>query len=130
MDERTVEVLVLGECRNTSAALDHVRHALATTNVAADVRLVRIESEIDARRNRFLGSPTVRVEGIDVESTAAARDDYGMQCRLYSVAGHFESAPPVAWIVAALRSSTLQAANASSTADDLCPRGEGGDLCP
>ena len=36
----------------------------------ARIVLIRVESEEDAKKLRFLGSPTVRVDGVDVDQTA------------------------------------------------------------
>jgi hypothetical protein len=98
-----VDVLVFDGCPNIEATLERARGAIAAANVVADVQLVRVANDDQARQLRFLGSPTVRVDGTDVDPAAVPRDDFGMQCRLYAVDGRFESAPPLAWIVAALR---------------------------
>ena len=103
MSKADVEVLIFEGCPHLDVAMERVREAATRLDVAADVRIVRIENEEQAKELRFLGSPTVRVGGADVEPGAGQRDDYALQCRVYSVAGHFEGAPPVDWIVAALR---------------------------
>jgi hypothetical protein len=100
---RKVEVLVFEGCPNVETTLAQVRAALASTNEAADVSVVLVESDEAAARLRFLGSPTVRVDGVDVESSAGARDDYGLQCRVYSIDGRLRGAPPADWIASALR---------------------------
>ena len=43
----------------------------------------RVETIGDAERERFLGPPSVRVDGYDIEPGADARTDYGLKCRLY-----------------------------------------------
>jgi hypothetical protein len=103
MNERRVEVLVFDGCPNVDATIARAREAVAATNVHAEVQLVRVESDEAAKRLRFLGSPTVRVDGVDVDGSASHRDDFGLQCRIYSVGGRLEGAPPTAWIAAALR---------------------------
>lgn len=100
---KTVEVLFFGGCPHIEVAAAHARDAIARTGVDAEVRLVRIEREADASRLRFLGSPTVRVDGRDVDASATDRTDFGFQCRVYSVDGHLAGAPPAVWIEAALR---------------------------
>ena len=71
--------------------------------LTADVNLVRVASEEDARRRRFLGSPTVRVGGRDVEPEAGERRDFGLKCRLYRTADGLTGLPSDEWILAALR---------------------------
>ena len=100
---KTVEVLYFDGCPNVEVAADQARRAIDGAGTPAEVRLVRIEGDEDAIRRRFLGSPTIRVDGVDVDQTAAARTDYGLQCRVYWVRGSLAGEPPVAWIEAALR---------------------------
>jgi hypothetical protein len=106
MTTKRVEVLVFDGCPNGAAAVERAREAIAQTNVTADLCVVRVESDDMARRLQFPGSPTVRVDGVDVEPAVAVerqREDYGLQCRVYEVAGRLQGAPPAEWIAAALR---------------------------
>ena len=113
MTERRVEVLVFDGCPNVDAALAGARAAVEAESTRAAVRLVHVESEEDARSLRFLGSPSVRVDGVDVDPTAKRRDDYGIQCRLYTVRGRLQGAPPTDWIVSALRGGATHSIDAS-----------------
>jgi hypothetical protein len=108
MGTKKVDVLFFEGCPNLELALERVRKAIQDADVPADLRIVRVESEDDAKRQRFLGSPTVRVDGVDVERSACDRDDFGLQCRLYSVAGRYQGTPPVDWIADALRGAAVE----------------------
>ncbi len=108
MRAKQVEVLVFAGCPNFEPALETTREAIASADVPADLRVVQVESEDAARRLRFLGSPTVRVDGADVEPATRGREAFGLQCRLYSVAGRLQGAPPVDWIAAALRAPAVE----------------------
>ncbi len=66
----------------------------------------RVESVEDAERERFLGSPTLRVNGRDVDRSATQRSDYGLKCRLYHTESGIVAAPPNEWVLRALRSSS------------------------
>lgn len=69
-----------------------------------DVELESVASPEVAEAERSLGSPTVRVNGENVDSGAGGEVDYAMQCRLYRTdAGQ---APPDAWIRRALEGET------------------------
>jgi hypothetical protein len=70
--------------------------------VGAELTLRRVETPQEAEVERFLGSPTVRVDGADVDPAAAARADYGMTCRIFRVDGRQSPTPPEEWIRAAL----------------------------
>ena len=98
----TIEVLYFDGCPNHEALLPHLHELLATVGVHATIALRRVETIEDAERERFLGSPTVRVDGRDVDPGSDARDDYGMKCRLYATDEGIRGTPPDAWILNAL----------------------------
>lgn len=125
MNARHVEVMVFDGCPNIDVALERARAAVTSANVQADVRVVRVESDEEARRLRFLGSPTVRVDGADIDPTAIGRDDFGLQCRIYSVGGRLEGAPPAEWIVSALRGEVPQGGAAPPQGSACCAPPEG-----
>ena len=55
---------------------------------------------------RFPGSPTVRVDGRDIDPTFTDPADYTPRCRLYRTSTGLRGLPERDWIVAALRSSS------------------------
>jgi len=59
-----IEVLYSPECPHYVAALQLVHEILAETGITAQVELMRVETEEEARRLEFIGSPTVRVDGV------------------------------------------------------------------
>jgi hypothetical protein len=63
---------------------------------SVSVRLVPVETDDDARRLGFLGSPTVRIDGEDVDPEGKGAEHVGLQCRLYPGEGRLEGIPPVA----------------------------------
>jgi hypothetical protein len=58
-----------------------------------------------AQRMRFLGSPTVRVDGVDVEPHAEQRHDYVQACRVYRTDAGFAGQPQESWIRDALKTA-------------------------
>jgi hypothetical protein len=68
--------------------------------------LCRITDDCAARQERFLGSPTVRVNGRDVEPNAEQRTDYGTKCRLYRTPAGLSGQPQEEWLRAALYPKT------------------------
>jgi hypothetical protein len=61
------------------------------------IELRRVESDQAARANRFLGSPTLRIDGADVDPGAAGRGDFGLKCRLDRTAAGLSPTPPDEW---------------------------------
>lgn len=98
----TVELLYFDGCPNYEALLPRLRELLERADVDSELELHRVDSAEEARRLRFLGSPTVRVDGCDVEVGAPDRDDFGLQCRLYRTAAGLVGSPPNEWIAAAI----------------------------
>ena len=64
--------------------------------------LREVSDDEDARRERFLGSPTIRIHGRDIEPGAAHRRDYGLKCRIYQTPHGLSGIPPEQWILDAL----------------------------
>jgi hypothetical protein len=88
-----VEVLFLPGCPKYQAAARSVHEALVRSGASEEIELTRIATAEDAERRRFLGSPTVRVDGRDVDPGAGDRDDFGLKCRLYRSAAGTAGAP-------------------------------------
>ena len=105
----TIEVLYFDDCPSHERLLPTVRTLAA--QAGAELALRRVETPEEAEAQRFLGSPTVRVNGVDVDPGAAERGDYGMKCRIYRHDGRQSPVPPERWIRAALR----DAANAATS---------------
>src|SRR2546427_4587434 len=70
------------------------------------LELRRVESPEAAEAEHFLGSPTVRVDGEDVDPGAGERTDYGLKCRLYRSEESASGGPPPGWIRSALARSS------------------------
>jgi hypothetical protein len=97
-----IEVLYFDGCPNHAAVLARLRELLARRDEQPVIELVRVDSDDDARAHRFLGSPTVRIDGADIEPDAAERTDYGLKCRLYRTAAGLAGMPDEAELAAAL----------------------------
>lgn len=97
-----VELLYFEGCPSYEKLLPRL-HALLDEVGARDALTLRqVEGDDAAVAERFLGSPTVRVEGRDVDPGAAERDDFGLKCRLYRTEAGLEHTPPDGWIRDAL----------------------------
>lgn len=97
-----VELLYFDGCPNHDAALPRLRQHLADAGISERIERILIRDDQDARRHRFLGSPTIRINGEDVEPGAQDRDDYGMKCRLFVTSDGAHGTPPDEWIAGAL----------------------------
>jgi hypothetical protein len=98
----TIDLLTVADCPHTQLTLEVLHRLLAERNIRATIHHVVVTDVSMAQRLRFSGSPTVRVNGRDVESTQHATE-YGLACRVYRHGGTLSGVPPAALIEAALR---------------------------
>jgi len=96
---RKVSVLYFAGCPNHRPTAERVRSIVAERGLDAEVEEVELTTPDDAERLRFLGSPTVQVDGVDIEAAARRRTDYAMSCRLYTTP---DGLPSCELLVAAL----------------------------
>jgi MerT mercuric transport protein len=88
-----IEILYFDDCPNHRPAVERVHEILAEERISAPVTEVKVADLPAAQRTGFLGSPTIRVNGLDVEPAARAARDYGVMCRTYEVNGRREGLP-------------------------------------
>jgi len=97
-----VEIFYFEGCPGHAAAAELVARVVKDAALNVEVRHVEVANAVAAEQLRFLGSPTVRVDGVDVDPDADQRHDFAMQCRVYSVNGRLQNAPRREWIERAL----------------------------
>ena len=77
-----IEVLYIPDCPHHRSTVERVRHVLASQSLADEVCEVPVTTEGEAQSLDFPGSPTVRVNGRDVEPNRTFAPSFG--CRLYA----------------------------------------------
>jgi hypothetical protein len=97
-----VEILYFEGCPNHAAARALVERVAAELQVEPEIDLVEVPDVGVAARLRFLGSPTVRVDGRDVEPGAEERRDFVFSCRVYRSERGLAGLPDEVWIRRAL----------------------------
>lgn len=97
-----VEVLYFDGCPNHEALLPRLHELLAHAGIETEIELRRVEDRETAEHQQFLGSPTLRINGVDVDPSAATRCDYGLKCRLFATPDGLRGTPADEWILAAL----------------------------
>ena len=73
-----MEILHTEGCGNWRSARDAVRRVAAEIGVDIDLTDTVVDSPEAAEALRFVGSPTVRVHGHDVQPDAEQRTDYSL----------------------------------------------------
>jgi hypothetical protein len=97
-----VEILYFDGCPNHEATRELVERVATEFAVHAQPELVEVPDGEAARALRFLGSPTVRVDGRDVEPGAEDRTEYVLACRVYQGEHGFSGLPDERWVREAL----------------------------
>src|SRR5215216_7322822 len=69
-----------------------LRQVLAEEGIEADIELVAVNSDEEAWRLRFPGSPTIRVDGRDPFPTPE-REDWRLGCRVYATLEGLKGSP-------------------------------------
>ena len=77
-----IEVLYIPDCPHHQATVERVRNVLASESVLDEVCEVPVTTEVEAQSLGFPGSPTVRVNGRDIESDRTVTPVFA--CRLYA----------------------------------------------
>jgi len=89
-----VEILYFSGCPNRVPAVDSVREVLQQEGTPADMVEVEVRDTAAAQQVGFLGSPTIRIDGLDVEPAARAARAFGIMCRTYIEGGRCAGVPP------------------------------------
>ncbi|MDG7008275.1 MAG: DUF2703 domain-containing protein [Nitrososphaerota archaeon] len=90
---KTVELLCFERCPTYKTTLRDLEEIVNKEALDVRVVLTRVDSDDDAKRLRFLGSPTVRVDGVDIDQTARGSSHFGLRCRVYRVDGRALDTP-------------------------------------
>ncbi|MEQ1949520.1 MAG: mercuric transporter MerT family protein [Bryobacteraceae bacterium] len=98
-----IEVLYFDGCPHYKPAVNLVLDVLEEEQVSAHVAEVNVADRETAQATAFLGSPSIRVEGLDVEPEARGVRDYGISCRTYVNNGLVEGLPSRELIRRAIR---------------------------
>ena len=97
-----VEILYFDGCPNHEPARALVERLASELRVEPEIELVEVADPEAAATLRFLGSPTVRVDGVDVEPGAEERRDFAFSCRIYRSDDGASEQPTEGWVREAL----------------------------
>ena len=97
-----IELLWFEGCLNHEAAGVMIREVLAELAVEAAVVRVEVPDEETGNRVCFPGSPTIRVDGEEIEPGWERCLDCTPRCRVYLTPSGFAGLPPREWLRAAV----------------------------
>ena len=98
-----IGIFFIEGCPGVLPAAKHIKEVIAEESIDAEISLILIETPEDARQLHFTGSPTVRINGIDIETNIKDIKDYALRSRLYTVDGKNSDYPSKDMIRAAIK---------------------------
>lgn len=100
-----VELLYFEGCPSAEAAGRNLREALGVEGLEEEVAPVRVETDEEAQRLRFPGSPTIRLGGEDAFPAAEEREVWALGCRTYHTPEGLRGSPTVEMLRASIQRS-------------------------
>ena len=102
-NEPKIEFLYWEDCPSHPQAWSLLQEALVELGLEAAVEQIQVVTENDAERFSFPGSPTIRVDGVDIDPDGAAQMGTALTCRVYRLEdGRFSPVPSKEMIKQAL----------------------------
>jgi len=97
-----IDVLYVQDCPHYQETLAMVERIRAELGIDTELHSTLVIDQVAADRVGFPGSPTVRVDGHDVEPGSEPATEYVAGCRLYRLEHRFAGQPEERWIRQAL----------------------------
>ena len=91
-----IELLYFDGCPSWQVGLDNLRSTLRAEGLDIPVELVEVLDDDDAAQKRFLGSPSFRVNGIELWDEK--RDSHSLSCRVYATPEGMKGSPTVSML--------------------------------
>lgn len=99
-----IEFLYWEDCPSHPEAMELLEAVLRDRGLAAEVEVRHVASQEEAEAYDFHGSPTIRVDGRDVDPEGAASERVALACRIYHLPdGRVSPVPTRAMLEEALR---------------------------
>jgi hypothetical protein len=100
---KRVELFYFEGCPSWERALENLEEAQRLEGVSTPVQKVLVPSVEEVQAKRFLGSPTIRIDGVDLDGPEADKRPFMLGCRLYREGDQSTGWPSVAVIRRALQ---------------------------
>ncbi|MBI5182837.1 MAG: DUF2703 domain-containing protein [Nitrospinae bacterium] len=98
-----VELLYFDGCPTYKEAMKILKECVHEVDPTIRIEKIKVISNDHARSLEFLGSPTIRINGRDIEEKAQGWKDFGLRCRVYESQEGFGGIPTKEMILKALQ---------------------------
>ncbi|HEX6709484.1 MAG TPA: thioredoxin family protein [Rubrobacter sp.] len=96
-----MEILYFDGCPTCKATEKTLQEVIAKEGIDVEIKLVAINTDEEAQRVRFVGSPTIRVDGEDL-FPVPEREEYALGCRMYVTPEGLKGSPTAEMLSEAL----------------------------
>lgn len=72
-----VKVVYTEGCANTPPAMERIQSVAAELGIAIELTRVLIHTQTEAEEHHFLGSPTIQLNGLDMDPAMRGRQSFG-----------------------------------------------------
>ena len=86
-----VEILYFDDCPSWVDAQSLLEQVLREAGRSPQIELIRVETQEEAEQNKFVGSPTIRINGEDLFPTGQTQ--FALGCRVYQTPNGFKGVP-------------------------------------
>lgn len=97
-----IELLWFEGCPNHHAAGKMVENVLAEHSLHDEILFVEVPDLETGKKVKFPGSPTIRIDGIDIDPGYEDTGDYTPRCRVFMTDAGLKGVPERRWIVDAV----------------------------
>jgi len=119
-----IEFLYFEDCPGHTQALDMLKDELRKEQTVAEIQMHWVETDQEARQSRFPGSPTIRVNGRDIEESTDPV--FGLSCRTYrGPDGKISAVPPRDKLAQALHRISISAPSTDFSRSTVGPTRHG-----
>ena len=93
-----IQFLYFEDCPSHDDALERLRGVMREEGVKVDIEIIKVETEQQAQELKFIGSPTILVDGQDIVPVPPD-SRYYLSCRIYQLEdGRFSPLPSLEMI--------------------------------
>ena len=78
-----IQFLFWEDCPSHPQAWKLLQEVVDEVGVGSEIEKIEVLTDEDAERYQFPGSPTIRVDGVDVDPAGAAQMGTALTCRVY-----------------------------------------------
>lgn len=78
-----ITFLYYEDCPSHEDAMQRLRDVMSDISIEAEIDVIKVETDEQAHLLRFVGSPTIRIDGEDIDPPGTDQP-YALTCRVYT----------------------------------------------